>query len=117
MLGRDEAQRLPIVIPQDAIEEAPDDFVWYEGPQGGGFIVPQQFRKYSNRPVNETPMGYLYYIVDKCSAYTKNIYNAFFAAIDVYFEGLMEYARNHYAEFIVPFGKKHRGKRLQQCRD
>ncbi|KAK0474061.1 hypothetical protein IW261DRAFT_1500277 [Armillaria novae-zelandiae] len=30
----------------------------------------------------------------------------------------MEYAEDHYAEFIVPgFSRKHRGKRLQQCRD
>ncbi|KAK0460054.1 uncharacterized protein EV420DRAFT_1534808 [Desarmillaria tabescens] len=117
MLDRDEAQRLPVVIPQDDIEEAPNDFVWYEGPQGGGFTVPPQFKKYPNRPVNETPIGYLYFIVDKCSARTKNIHSAFFEAIDVYFEGLMEYAKVHYAEFIIPFGMKHRGKRLQQCRD
>ncbi|KAK0474109.1 hypothetical protein IW261DRAFT_584318 [Armillaria novae-zelandiae] len=32
--------------------------------------------------------------------------------------GLMEYAKDHHAEFIVPgFSRNHRGKRLQQCRD
>ncbi len=29
----------------------------------------------------------------------------------------MAYAGDHYAEFVIPFGTKHRGKRLQQCRD
>ncbi|KAK0487065.1 hypothetical protein IW261DRAFT_1589559 [Armillaria novae-zelandiae] len=63
-------------------------------------------------------MGYLHYIVNKCNWYTKGIHWAFFDAIGTYFEGLMEYAEDHYAEFIVPgFLRKHRGKRLQQCRD
>ncbi|PBK95790.1 hypothetical protein ARMGADRAFT_748736 [Armillaria gallica] len=115
---RDEAERLSVVIPQEVIDNKPDAFTWYEGPHGGGFTVPYQFKKYPNRPVNETPMGYLHYIVDKCSSYTKDIHSAFFEAIDTYFEGLKEYARDHYAEFIVPgFAKKHRGKRLQECRD
>ncbi|KAK0430747.1 hypothetical protein EV421DRAFT_1912566 [Armillaria borealis] len=117
MLDRDEAERLPVVIPQEDIDNDPKAFAWYEGPQGGGFTVSYQFKKYRNRPVNETPMGYLHYIVDKCNEYTKNIHSAFFDAIDEYFEGLMEYAMNHYAEFVIPFGTKHRGKRLQQCRD
>ncbi|PBK67184.1 hypothetical protein ARMSODRAFT_959339 [Armillaria solidipes] len=117
MLDRDEAERLPVVIPQEVIDKDPKAFAWYEGPQGGGFTVPYQFKKYRNRPVNETPMGYLHFIVDKCNEYTKNIHSAFFDAIDAYFEGLMEYAMNHYAEFVIPFGTKHRGKRLQQCRD
>ncbi|SJL15254.1 uncharacterized protein ARMOST_18742 [Armillaria ostoyae] len=118
LLDRDEAERLPVVIPQEVIDNNPDAFVWYEGPHGGGFTVPYQFKKYPNRPVNETPMGYLHYIVDKCSSYTKDFHSGFFDAIDTYFEGLMEYARDHYAEFIVPgFSKKHQGKRLQECRD
>ncbi|KAK0244611.1 hypothetical protein EDD85DRAFT_979286 [Armillaria nabsnona] len=101
LLDRDEAERLPVVIPQEVIDNNPDAFAWYEGPH-----------------VNETPMGYLHYIVDKCSSYTKDIHSAFFDAIDTYSEGLKEYARDHYAEFIVPgFAKKHRGKRLQECRD
>ncbi|KAK0466596.1 hypothetical protein IW261DRAFT_1574348 [Armillaria novae-zelandiae] len=102
MLDRDEAERLPVVIPQEDIDNDPEAFAWYEGPQGGGFTVPFQFKKYPNRPVNETPMGYLHYIVNKCNWYTKDIHWAFFDAIGTYFEGLRE---------------KHRGKRLQQCRD
>ena len=73
MLDRDEAERLPVVIPQEVIDNNPDAFVWYEGPHGGGFTVPYQFKKYPNRPVNETPMGYLHYIVDKCSSYIKDV--------------------------------------------
>lgn len=117
MLDRDEAQRLPVVIPQEAIDETPKAFAWYEGPQGGAFTVPCQFKRYPNRPVNRTPMGYLHYVVDKCNERTKNIHSAFFDAIETYFEGLKAYARDHYAEFVIPFGTKHRGKRLQQCRD
>ncbi|KAK0474078.1 hypothetical protein IW261DRAFT_1610698 [Armillaria novae-zelandiae] len=118
MLDRDEADRLPVVIPQEDIDNDPEAFAWYDGPQGGGFTVPFQFKKYPNRPVNETPMGYLHYIVNKCNWYTKDIHWAFFDAIGTYFEGLMEYAEDHYAEFIIPgFLRKHRGKRLQQCRD
>ncbi|KAK0462753.1 hypothetical protein IW261DRAFT_175489 [Armillaria novae-zelandiae] len=118
MLDRDEVDRLPVVIPQEDIDNDPEAFAWYEGPQGGGSTVPFQFKKYPNRPVNETPMGYLHYIVNKCNWYTKDIHWAFFDAIGIYFEGLMEYAEDHYAEFIVPgFSRKHRGKRLQQCRD
>ncbi|KAK0474108.1 hypothetical protein IW261DRAFT_1651868 [Armillaria novae-zelandiae] len=106
------------VIPQEDIDNDPEAFAWYEGPQGVGLAVPFQFKKYPNRPVNETPMGYLHYIVNKCNWYTKDIHWAFFDAIGTYFEGLMEYAKDHYAEFIVPgFSRKHRGKRLQQCRD
>ncbi|KAK0487050.1 hypothetical protein IW261DRAFT_586988 [Armillaria novae-zelandiae] len=117
MLDRDEADRLP-VIPQEDIDNDPEAFVWYKGPRGGGFTVPFQFKKYPNRLVNEAPMGYLHYIVNKCNWYTKDIHWAFFDAIGTYFEGLMEYAEDHYAEFIVPaFSRKHRGKRLQQCRD
>ncbi|KAK0477284.1 hypothetical protein IW261DRAFT_1486775 [Armillaria novae-zelandiae] len=89
------------VIPQEDIDNDPEAFAWDDGPQ-----------------VNETPMGYLHYIVNKCNWYTKDIHWAFFDAIGTYFEGLMEYAKDHYAEFIVPgFSRKHRGKRLQQCRD
>ncbi|KAK0222206.1 hypothetical protein IW262DRAFT_1460508 [Armillaria fumosa] len=118
MLDRDEAERLPVIIPQEDIDNDPETFAWYEGPQGGGFTVPIQFKKYQNRPVNETPMGYLHYIVNKCSWHAKDVPDfLFFDAIDVYFEGLMEYARVHYAEFVIPFGTMHRGKRLQQCRD
>ncbi|KAK0503605.1 hypothetical protein EDD18DRAFT_1410803 [Armillaria luteobubalina] len=117
MLDRDEAERLPVVIPQEDIDNDPEAFAWYEGPQGGGFIVPIQFKKYPNRPVNETPIGYLHYIVNKCSWNAKYVHSLFFDAIDVYFEGLMEYAKDHYAEFVIPFGTMHRGKRLQQCRD
>ncbi|KAK0474098.1 hypothetical protein IW261DRAFT_1569118 [Armillaria novae-zelandiae] len=102
MLDRDEADRLPVVIPQEDIDNDPEAFAWYEGPQGEGFTVPFQFKKYPNRPVNETPMEYLHYIVNKCNWYTKDIHWAFFDAIGTYFEG---------------FSRKHRGKRLQQCRD
>ncbi|KAK0477260.1 hypothetical protein IW261DRAFT_1634073 [Armillaria novae-zelandiae] len=102
MLDRDEADRLPVVIPQEDIDNDPEAFAWYEGPQGGGFTVPFQFKKYPNRPVNETPMGCLHYIVHKCSWYTKDIHWAFFDAIGTYFEGLREYAKDHHAEFIVP---------------
>ncbi|KAK0474092.1 hypothetical protein IW261DRAFT_1651811 [Armillaria novae-zelandiae] len=136
MLDRDEAERLPVVIPQEDIDNDPEAFAWYEGPQGGGFTVPFQFKKYPNRPVNETPMGYLHYIVNKCNwcnkdvrdflifslfnwqIFSSQIHWAFFDAIGTYFEGLTGYAEDHYAEFIVPgFSRKHRGKRLQQCRD
>ncbi|KAK0474047.1 hypothetical protein IW261DRAFT_1610691 [Armillaria novae-zelandiae] len=117
MLDRDEAEKLPVVIPQEHIDNDPEAFAWYEGPQGGGFTVPFQFKKYPTRPVNETPMGYLHYIVHKCNWYTKDIHWAFFDAIGIYVEGLMEYAEDHYAEFIVPgFSRKHRGKRLQAVR-
>ncbi|PBK95781.1 hypothetical protein ARMGADRAFT_1163519 [Armillaria gallica] len=117
MLDRDEAERLPVVIPQEDIDNDPKAFAWYEGPKGGGFTVPCQFKKYPNRPVNETPMGYLHFIVENCDERTKNIHSDFFDAINTYFEGLMAYAGDHYAEFVIPFGTKHRGKRLQQCRD
>ncbi|KAK0474119.1 hypothetical protein IW261DRAFT_1569176 [Armillaria novae-zelandiae] len=118
MLDRDEADRLPVVIPQEDINNDPEAFTWYEGPRGGGFTIPFQFKKYPNRPVNETPMEYLHYIVNKCNWYTKDIHWAFFDAIGTYFEGLMEYAEDHYAAFIVlGFSRKHRGKRLQQCRE
>lgn len=73
MLDRDEAQRLPVVTPQEAIDETPKAFAWYEGPQGGAFTVPCQFKRYPNRPVNRTPMGYLHYVVDKCNERTKNV--------------------------------------------
>ncbi|KAK0185648.1 hypothetical protein F5146DRAFT_1165666 [Armillaria mellea] len=98
MLDCDEAERLPAAIPQEDINNDPEAFTWYEGPEGGA-------------------MGYLHHILDKCNEYTKNIHSAFFDGIDTYFEGLMEYAMNHYAEFVIPFGTKHRGKQLQGCRD
>ncbi len=41
----------------------------------------------------------------------------FFDAVEVYFEGLMEYAKQHYADFVVPFGCKHIGKLLHQFED
>ncbi len=73
MLDRDEAERLPVVIPQEDIDNDPKAFAWYEGPEGGGFTVPYQFKKYPNRPVNETPMGYLHFIMENCNERTKNV--------------------------------------------
>ncbi|SJL15265.1 uncharacterized protein ARMOST_18755 [Armillaria ostoyae] len=35
----------------------------------------------------------------------------------MYIEGLKEYAKREYSSFVVPFGRKHRGKRLDQCSD
>ncbi len=35
----------------------------------------------------------------------------------MYIEGLKEYVKREYSSFVVPFGRKHRGKRLDQCSD
>ncbi|KAK0474084.1 hypothetical protein IW261DRAFT_1651790 [Armillaria novae-zelandiae] len=120
MLDRDEADRLPVVIPQEDIDNDPEAFAWYDGPQGAlRLYSPIPVQKIPKSTSNETPMGYLHYIVNKCNWYTKDVHSlGLFDAIGIYFEGLMEYAEDHYVEFIVPgFSRKHRGKRLQQCRD
>ncbi|KZP05605.1 hypothetical protein FIBSPDRAFT_903403 [Athelia psychrophila] len=41
----------------------------------------------------------------------------FFVASDRYTEGLEASLQDDYGRFIVPFGKKHRGKMIEECRD
>ncbi|SJL15272.1 uncharacterized protein ARMOST_18763 [Armillaria ostoyae] len=114
-MDRDEAQKTPVVIPPQDIKIDPECFLWYTGFQGGGFKV--SFKKYKGRLINDTPMHHLNRLAETSNEKTKLEHKEFFDAVEVYFEGLMEYAKQHYADFVVPFGCKHIGKLLRQFED
>ncbi|KAK0244602.1 hypothetical protein EDD85DRAFT_205589 [Armillaria nabsnona] len=112
-MDRDEAQKTPVVIPPQGIKNDPERFLWYTGSEGGGFEVP--FKKYEGRLINDTPIHHLNRLIETSEENTKA--KNFFDAVEVYFEGLMEYATQHYADFVVPFGCKHIRKLLRQFED
>ncbi|KAJ7665189.1 hypothetical protein DFH06DRAFT_308672 [Mycena polygramma] len=72
------------------------------------------FPEYLGRPMYTVDLPYLLF----CYGRTRNI--DFLNAFEKYYAGLRELVEKdgyHYEEFRVPFGKKHRGTRLRQCRD
>jgi hypothetical protein len=38
-------------------------------------------------------------------------------AFKIYLAGLEKHAKTSYDTFVVPFGRKHKGKTIRQCRD
>ncbi|KAK0449520.1 hypothetical protein EV421DRAFT_1900197 [Armillaria borealis] len=120
-MDREDAERRPVDIDPNNIHGNPIGFSWYTGSEGGGFIIPKAFKKYNSRCINDTPMGYLHFLVKKSRQSDHSLwltrYGDLFSAINIYIEGLKEYAKHEYSSFVVPFGRKHRGKRLDQCGD
>lgn len=120
-MDREDAERRPVDIDPNNIHGNPIGFSWYTGSEGGGFIIPKTFKKYNSRCINDTPMGYLHFLVKKSRQPDHSLwltrYADLFSAINMYIEGLKEYAKREYSSFVVPFGRKHRGKRLDQCSD
>ncbi|KAF7302917.1 hypothetical protein MKEN_01254000 [Mycena kentingensis (nom. inval.)] len=109
---------LPPIL--DPIADNDDDFPWYYGPDGGGFVLP--FPKYKGKQIRQVDLGYL----DFTDARTYD--QAFKAAHQVYRDGLTAYVDDiaakpglqyhyNYMQVLVPFGKVHRGKRLGACHD
>ncbi|KAK0430748.1 hypothetical protein EV421DRAFT_243901 [Armillaria borealis] len=120
-MDREDAERRPVDIDPNNIHGNPIGFSWYTGSEGGGFVIPKAFKKYNSRCINDTPMGYLHFLVKKSRQSDYSLwltrYADLFSAINLYIEGLKEYAKREYSSFVVPFGRKHRGKRLDQCSD
>lgn len=46
-----------------------------------------------------------------------SIQPTFIKAFDKYYEGLEAIVETEYDRFIVPFGRRHRGKTIRRCRD
>jgi len=86
---------------------------WYYGADAGGHIL--EFGKYKNRELKlyEARLRYLAFTRKHCSASRRDFIEAF----DRYSAGLEAGIEEHYGRFVVPFGKKHRGKTIQECRD
>ncbi len=70
-MDRDEAQKIPVVIPPQDIKNDPERFFWYTGSQGGGFKVP--FKKYKGRLINDTPMHHLNRLIETSEENTKAV--------------------------------------------
>ncbi|KAK0185649.1 hypothetical protein F5146DRAFT_1144156 [Armillaria mellea] len=118
-MDHEEAECRPVDIDPNNILGNPI-FAWYTGSEGGGFIIPEGFKKYGSCYINDTPMGYLHLVKKSCQpdhSLWLTRYVDLFSAINMYIDGLKEYANHEYLSFMVPFGRKHRGKRLDQCID
>ncbi|KAJ7762407.1 hypothetical protein DFH07DRAFT_410238 [Mycena maculata] len=87
---------------------------WYYGPGAGDMILP--FKKYEGqrRQMHKVDLPYLLF----CQTKTRRA--SFLAAFGRYHQGLCELVESdgyHYEDFRVPFGAKHRGLRIRECRD
>ncbi|RDB29800.1 hypothetical protein Hypma_013876 [Hypsizygus marmoreus] len=103
----------PIVDNDDSEDEsssANDELEWYYGENAGGYVL--NFGKHKGQVLHNTSISYLYWCYKNF-----NPNHSLIGAFELYHEGLEEYAKTHYAEFVVPFGRKHQGKRIAKCRD
>ncbi|KAJ7292759.1 hypothetical protein C8J57DRAFT_6390 [Mycena rebaudengoi] len=97
------------------IEDPIDDgegFGWYYDTDAGGMILP--FAKYPPQTrMHSVSLSYLRF----CREHSHK--PSFLAAFDKYQAGLYEHVQKgyNYENVFVPFGTKHRGARLRQCRD
>ncbi|KAF8805522.1 hypothetical protein BYT27DRAFT_6664277 [Phlegmacium glaucopus] len=99
----------PILYDPIGVDDDTDQYNWYYDARAGGYILP--FNKYQGQKICETDILYLYF----CRGVTRN--QEFLDAFSRFLDGLKQHAQTNYADFIVPFGQKHRGKTIRQCRD
>jgi uncharacterized protein (DUF3820 family) len=135
MSWRDRSSSPPARIPSPPpLKERPrsdddgDSWDWYYNDPGGGTIL--NFGIYQGQALNETGWGYLQWCRQNLGYKVSHLIanyglrwtyrrrqTRFINAFEVYREGLEGVVDDLYDQFVVPFGKKHRGKEIRQCRD
>ncbi|KAH6915619.1 hypothetical protein BKA70DRAFT_1500642 [Coprinopsis sp. MPI-PUGE-AT-0042] len=83
---------------------------WYYGQLAGGAQL--WFGKYKGQRLHETSWSYLRWCRNNL---TQSV--LFQRAFDIYAEGVLQFAKDNYKDFIVPLGRVYRGMKLRQCRD
>ncbi|KAF8586114.1 hypothetical protein K439DRAFT_985200 [Ramaria rubella] len=94
-------------------DEEDDRHSWYWEEHGGGMRL--YFGKYKGKKIHDVPLSYLLWCYETFDERPQNV--SFLTAFEYYYEGLKSLTEDDYDRFIVPFGKKHRGKTICQCRD
>ncbi|KAF8886234.1 hypothetical protein CPB84DRAFT_1547759 [Gymnopilus junonius] len=97
----------PIVEPEDELS-----YDWYYSREAGGYVLT--FGKFHGRRMHAASLSYLYWC-DRTFDYDQR--RRLLDAFHNFHVGLEEYVKTNYGDFIVPFGRKHRGKTISQCRD
>lgn len=119
----------PLTNPEDV-----KTYDWYYGNHAGGMVLLRA--TYEGYKIHQVRPSYLQYCqrvlnlntcywVSTAPAYFLRIFlihaqtlrNDVFQAFATFKDGLQEYAKTNYEEFLVPFGRKHKGKTIAQCRD
>ncbi|KAF8529383.1 hypothetical protein JB92DRAFT_2861766 [Gautieria morchelliformis] len=101
----------PITLPFQDEEGDPDSWYWEE--HAGGMVV--NFGKHRGKKIHEVSLSYLLWCRRTFEEDARN--RPFLNALDYYYSGLEDCLEQEYERFIVPFGQKHRGKTIRQCRD
>ncbi|KDR66374.1 hypothetical protein GALMADRAFT_1158727 [Galerina marginata CBS 339.88] len=97
-------------ILQNPIEDADGDCDWYYDQGAGGYIFP--FGKFKGKKIHETSISYLSWCDQNFDSNSP-----FKQAYQTFYNGLLDYARTNYGDFIVPFGRKHQGSKISDCQD
>ncbi|KAF9005857.1 hypothetical protein BDZ89DRAFT_577205 [Hymenopellis radicata] len=104
-----------IIVPDSVTEDDPDTFEGYIGEDAGGHRVT--FGRHNGCMLNDIPEDYMVYVKREFARTARSRRMPVFTAVERYTAWLMQYAQKNYKEFIVPFGKKHFGQKIAQCRD
>ncbi|KAF8066954.1 hypothetical protein FPV67DRAFT_1497207 [Lyophyllum atratum] len=88
-----------------------DGHDWYYNGDAGGYVL--KFGKNRSKKIHETSISYMHW----CDRYFRNRSHPVLKANQNFINGLTEYARTNYGDFRVPFGRKHQGKKISECRD
>ncbi|KAF7966428.1 hypothetical protein HWV62_38410 [Athelia sp. TMB] len=87
---------------------------WYWAESAGGHTLTFGKYKDKNLKLYNASFRYVDFARENCNKWARR---EFIAACDIYREGLEASVEEHYGRFIVPFGRKHRGKMIEECRD
>ncbi|KIK01150.1 hypothetical protein K443DRAFT_132408 [Laccaria amethystina LaAM-08-1] len=88
---------------------------WYYGDHAGGMIFDFNFGKHNGRKLHALCLNYLAWWYTTRTASGRS--HPTLSAIELYVDGLREYAKDNYLDFVVPFGQKHGGQTIGECRD
>ncbi|KAF9462490.1 hypothetical protein BDZ94DRAFT_1322499 [Collybia nuda] len=107
---RESRMLAPIKDPiRDGVDDDDDDD-WCYGANAGGLVF--WFGKYKDYKLHQVPLHYIDWCRDNLTKSVK-----IQGAISLYLNGVTDFTKKHYSDFIVPFGNKHQGQTIAQCRD
>ncbi|EDQ99889.1 uncharacterized protein LACBIDRAFT_315100 [Laccaria bicolor S238N-H82] len=97
----------------DPIDPGDGSLDWYYGDHAGGMVF--DFGKHKGRQLHAICLDYIAWWYTTRTASGRS--HPTLSAIEVYVDGLREYAKENYLDFVVPFGQKHGGQTIGECRD
>ncbi|KAK7063763.1 hypothetical protein R3P38DRAFT_11412 [Favolaschia claudopus] len=104
---------VPVINQPLVDEDGGEQYPWFDGEDAGGMIM--SYGQYHGQKMNMLGEDYLGWCFENLRFRTWA--RAFVAAFSIYKANLYDFAEHNFASFLVPFGKRYRGKLLGECRD